>query len=81
MLRSERLLMEQFDYNRLFRWFVGLAMDDRMFTKTREPLLRGEIAQHAARANAMCRTASVRASARAPRLATRIFLNMGRLIR
>src|SRR4030042_1721348 len=27
-IRSERLLMEQLDYNLLFRWFVGLSMDD-----------------------------------------------------
>ena len=48
-VRSERLLMEQLDYNLLFRWFVGLAMDDRIwdatvFTKNRERLLRGDIA-------------------------------------
>jgi len=44
-VRSERLLMEQLDYNLLFRWFVGLAMDDpiwdaTVFTKNRERLLR-----------------------------------------
>ena len=49
-VRSERLLMEQLDYNLLFRWFVGLAMDDRIwdatvFTKNRERLLRGDIAR------------------------------------
>src|SRR5215813_6227869 len=49
-VRSERLLMEQLDYNLLFRWFVGLAMDDRIwdvtvFTKNRERLLRGEVAR------------------------------------
>jgi transposase len=48
-VRSERLLMEQLDYNLLFRWFVGLAMDDQIwdatvFTKNRERLLRGDIA-------------------------------------
>ncbi len=48
-VRSERLLMEQLDYNLLFRWFVGLAMDDRIwdatvFTKNRDRLLRGDIA-------------------------------------
>jgi len=48
--RSERLLMEEMQYNLLFRWFVGLEMDDRVwdvtvFTKNRERLLRGEIAQ------------------------------------
>src|SRR5438045_4808331 len=49
-VRSERLLMEQLDYNLLFRWFVGLAMDDpiwdaTVFTKNRERLLRGDIAR------------------------------------
>jgi len=48
--RSERLLMEQLDYNLLFRWFVGLTMDDpvwdpTVFTKNRERLLAGDIAQ------------------------------------
>jgi transposase len=48
-VRSERLLMEELDYNMLFRWFVGLNMDDRVwapttFTKNRERLLRGDIA-------------------------------------
>src|SRR3970040_2175318 len=45
-IRSERLLMEQLDYNLLFRWFVGLNMDDRVwdpttFSKNRERLLGG----------------------------------------
>jgi transposase len=49
-VRSERLLMEQLEYNLLFRWFVGLNMDDRIwdattFSKNRERLLRGEIAE------------------------------------
>jgi transposase len=48
-LRSERQLMEQLDYNLLFRWFVGLGMDDEVwspttFTKNRDRLLDGEIA-------------------------------------
>jgi transposase len=48
--RSERLLMEEMEYNLLFRWFVGLEMDDRVwdvtvFTKNRERLVKGEIAQ------------------------------------
>jgi len=48
-VRSERLLMEELDYNLLFRWFVGLNMDDAVwdattFTKNRERLLRGDIA-------------------------------------
>jgi transposase len=49
-IRSERMLMEQLEYNLLFRWFVGLEMDDRVwdvtvFTKNRNRLLEGEIAE------------------------------------
>ena len=49
-VRSERQLMEQLDYNILFRWFVGLGLDDAVwspttFTKNRDRLLRGDIAQ------------------------------------
>src|SRR5258706_8838425 len=49
-VRSERVLMEQLDYNLLFRWFVGLNMDDEVwnattFSKNRDRLLRGEIAE------------------------------------
>jgi transposase len=49
-IRSERMLMEQLEYNLLFRWFVGLEMDDRVwdvtvFTKNRDRLLDGEIAE------------------------------------
>ena len=48
-VRSERLLMEQLNYNLLFRWFVGLSMDDAVwhattFTKNRERLLKSEVA-------------------------------------
>ena len=48
-VRSERLLMEQLDYNLLFRWFVGLSMDDAVwdastFCKNRDRLLDGDIA-------------------------------------
>jgi transposase len=48
-VRSERQLMEQLDYNLLFRWFVGLAMDApiwdaTVFTKNRDRFLEGEIA-------------------------------------
>jgi transposase len=48
-VRSERQLMEQLDYNLLFRWFVGLAMDApvwdvTVFTKNRERLLAGDVA-------------------------------------
>ena len=47
-IRSERMLMEQLDYNLLFRWFVGLEMDDPVwdassFSKNRERLLGGDI--------------------------------------
>jgi transposase len=49
-IRSERLLMEQLDYNILFRWFVGLAMDEpiwdaTVFTKNRDRLLNQELAR------------------------------------
>ena len=42
--------MEQLDYNLLFRWFVGLSMDDAIwdatvFTKNRERLLQGDVAR------------------------------------
>jgi transposase len=48
-VRSERLVMEQLQYNLLFRWFVGLNMDEpvwvaTVFTKNRDRLLEGEIA-------------------------------------
>ena len=48
-VRSERMLMEQLDYNLLFRWFVGLNMDDAIwdatvFTKNRQRLLEGDVA-------------------------------------
>jgi transposase len=48
-IRSERQLMEQIDFNLLFRWFVGLGMDDAVwapttFTKNRDRLLAGDIA-------------------------------------
>src|SRR5437762_14181073 len=47
-VRSERMLMEQLEYNLLFRWFVGLGMDDAVwapttFTKNRDRLLDGDI--------------------------------------
>jgi transposase len=49
-VRSERMLMEQLEYNLLFRWFVGLGMDDVVwapttFTKNRNRLLDGDIAR------------------------------------
>ena len=48
-VRSERLLMEEMDYNVLFRWFVGLNMDDpvwdpTVFTKNRDRLLAADVA-------------------------------------
>jgi len=62
-IRSERMLMEQLEYNLLFRWFVGLNMDEpvwvpTVFSKNRDRLLNGDIAEkffmqvlHQARAN------------------------------
>jgi transposase len=49
-VRSERLLMEELDYNILFRWFVGLNLDDAVwvptvFTKNRDRLLEAEVAK------------------------------------
>lgn len=49
-IRSERQLMEQLDYNLLFRWFVGLNIDDpvwdaTVFSKNRERLIAGEVAE------------------------------------
>lgn len=49
-IRSERQLMEQLDYNLLYRWFVGLTPDDAVwvptvFTKNRDRLLAGNIAE------------------------------------
>lgn len=49
-IRSERQLMEQLNYNLLYRWFVGLTMDDEVwdatvFTKNRERLMQGEVSE------------------------------------
>lgn len=49
-VRSERMLMEQLEYNLLFRWFVGLDMDEpvwvpTVFTKNRDRLLEGDVAR------------------------------------
>jgi transposase len=49
-IRSERLLMEEIDYSILFRWFVGMNLDDEVwdpttFTKNRERLLDADVAQ------------------------------------
>jgi len=50
-IRSERMLMEQLEYNLLFRWFVGLNMDEpvwdvTVFTKNRQRFLEADIATH-----------------------------------
>jgi transposase len=49
-MRSERLLMEEIDYSMLFRWFVGLNLDEEVwdattFTKNRDRLLEAEVAK------------------------------------
>jgi transposase len=49
-IRSERMLMEQLEYNLLFRWFVGLNMDEpvwvpTVFSKNRDRLMEGNVAQ------------------------------------
>jgi transposase len=49
-VRSERMLIEQMEYNLLFRWFVGLGMNEPVwdatsFSKNRERLLSGDVAQ------------------------------------
>jgi transposase len=49
-VRSERMLMEQLNYNLLFRWFVGLNMDDgvwdaTVFTKNRDRMLKSDVAR------------------------------------
>jgi transposase len=49
-IRSERMLMEQLNYNLLFRWFVGMEMDEpvwnhAVFSKNRERLLNQEVAR------------------------------------
>ena len=46
-IRSERMLVEQLDYNLLFRWFVGMSMDDKVwdhstFSKNRDRLIAHE---------------------------------------
>ena len=76
-VRSERQLMEQLDYNLLFRWFVGLGVDDpvwdvTVFTKNRDRLLegddRGQVSARRARSaqgqGAACRTSTSRSTAR-----------------
>jgi transposase len=48
-IRSERQLIERIDHDRLFRWFVGLGIEDPVwdattFTKNRDRLLGGDVA-------------------------------------
>jgi transposase len=48
-IRSERMLVEQLDYNLLFRWFIGLSMDETMwnhssYSKNRDRILHTDIA-------------------------------------
>ncbi|MBN2231926.1 MAG: transposase, partial [Deltaproteobacteria bacterium] len=59
-IRSERQLVEQLDYNLLFRWFVGMTIDEPVwnhlvFSKNRDRLLAGDIA--ASFLSAICRQA------------------------
>ena len=69
-IRSERQLMERLEFDLLFRWFVGLGIDDAVwdhsvFSKNRDRLLEGEIADKFLAAILMqpeIRTASVRRS-------------------
>jgi len=70
-VRSERLLMEEIDYNILFRWFVGLNLDDavwmpRCFTKNRRPFAGGRSGLR----NFWCRWWSKRESRDGPRTST-----------
>jgi transposase len=75
-IRSERQLMEQLDYNLLFRWFVGLSSDDpiwdaTVFTKNRERLQQGDVfrkfmtklLEHE-KVKPLCRTSISRSTAR-----------------
>ena len=62
-IRSERQLMEQLDYNLLFRWFVCLSMDAPVwdastFSKNRDRFLEGDVAQRLLMAILDCQTTS-----------------------
>jgi transposase len=75
-VRSERQLMEQLDYNWLFRWLVGLGIEDpvwdvTVFTKNRDRLLDGDIAASSSvpccasrGSRRSCRTSTSRSTAR-----------------
>ena len=61
-IRSERLLMEEIDYSMLFRWFIGLSMDEPIwspttFSKNRDRLLKGDIAERVLRRRGRARRA------------------------
>ena len=63
-VRSERLLMEELDYNLLFRWFVGLNTDEAVwhpttFTKNRDRLLEGDVARPSSTRSAVRRARPV----------------------
>jgi transposase len=58
-VRSERVLVEEVDYNILFRWFVGLNLDDPVwdattFTKNRDRLLEAEVAKEFQMRSELC---------------------------
>src|SRR5437879_5264315 len=84
-VRSERLLMEQLQYNLLFRWFVGMEMDEEVwnhavFSKNRERLLNEEIAEaffqrYSSWPSRICRTSILRWTGRGSKRgrATRVF--------
>ena len=72
-IRSERQLMERLDFDLLFRWFVGLGIDDQLwnhstFSKNRDRLLAGDVAAEfwprfwISRRSAACSRASTSAS-------------------
>jgi transposase len=68
-VRSERQLMEQIDYNLLFRWFVGLGIDDAVwdhstFSKNRDRLLDADVAAKFLEARRRAATASATTTAR-----------------
>ena len=55
-VRSERMLMEQLQYNLLFRWFVGMNMDEpvwvpTVFSKNRDRLMEGDLSGEVLRAD------------------------------
>ncbi len=62
-VRSERLLMEEIDYSVLFRWFVGMNLDEpvwdvTVFTKNRNRLLEGDVARGFKQPVAICQCVS-----------------------